>query len=91
MKFNYIETEFNGGNHWISDCGKYKIVHYDYYSTGGTCEKKSNYQAYKKISVCYSKKMLFGDRIDKSVKYYKTLKQAQKACIKYDQETSKND
>jgi len=82
MKFKLIKTDYNGGNHWR--CGNYKIVHYDYYSNCGVCIEKSNYQAYIPDHF-YKGEPVFGNRVDRSIKYYNTFDEAVLACEKHAQ------
>jgi hypothetical protein len=82
MKFNFIKTDYEGGNHWKSDCGTYKIVHYDYYSNGGVCMEKSNYLAYIPDHF-FKGKPVFGNRVDSNVKYYNTFDEAVADCKKH--------
>lgn len=82
MKFNYIETDYEGGNHWKSEDLHYKIKHYEYYTEGNFLLEKPHYQAY--IPDHWHKgKPIFGNFVDRNVKYYLTFEDAVKACEKH--------
>lgn len=85
MKLKFKKAD---NDRWF--CGNYKIVHYDYYSNGGACMEKSNYQAYIPDHF-YKGQPVFGNRVDKNVKYYETFGDAVKACEKHAKQEAQHD
>jgi hypothetical protein len=77
MTFKKIDNE-ETVTHWVS--GAYKIVKYDYRSTGFGAIKERNYQAYNKFYDNKLKMYVSGNYIDKTTPEYKTLSEAKKAC-----------
>ena len=66
----------HNGKAWFSDCGKYKIVSY---GAIAPCSikmgQKISYASYYRLP-CGQ----FGDHVEKGTPFYKTLKEAKRAC-----------
>lgn len=80
MKARLVKTDYSCGNHWR--IGNYKIVGYEYFQNGSVLKKLINYQAYEPDHF-YKGKPVFGNRIDRTISYYKTLGDAVEACKKH--------